>query len=212
MKVFFVVTDVIQKNLEPLRENIEKKKRAQDAYYENNTNNFGISPLRRDGRRSVKQRLGRSNVPYTGTNTSFLPPKQRLRKINNTLNNKINTRKTRINLAQQRLYRIRARQQDTMNTMTQPGKKIRIRRPYPLNMGEPKNFQVEVVNNTANVPDRYYPMERPRQRRFRQILNAAIQMEIRKLQLQFTGSNVPPSEIKPAFTLKTLNDRFANLK
>lgn len=175
-------------------------------------NNFGISPMRRDNRQSVKQRLGRSNVPYTGTNTSLLPPKQRLRKVNNTLNNKINTRKTRINLAQQRLYKIRTKHQDTVNGIVQPSKKIRIRRPYQLNTGEPKNFQVEVVNNTVNVPSRYYPIERPRQRRFRQILNTAIQMEIRKLQLQFTGSNVPPSEINPAFTLKSLNDRFANLK
>lgn len=200
---------MIQKNLEPLRENIEKKKRAQDAYYESS---FGVSPLRRNNRPPVKQRLGKVNIPYAGTSTSFLPPKQRLRKVNTTLNNRINSRKIRNNPAQQRLYRIRSRNED--DVLNNSIKKIRIRRPMDFTGTEPQNLQVQVVNSNATLPVRYNNnsnMNHQRPRRFRQILNTAIQMEIKKLQLSFTGINVPPSEIKPAFTLKTLHDRFARL-
>lgn len=204
---FFPFAEHIRRNLEPLRENIEKKKRAQDYYYESSV---GVSPLRRDDRKPVKQRLGRVNIPYAGTSTSFLPPKQRLRKVNSTLNNKINLRKIRHNPAQQRLYRIRAQNEDDM--FDHSHKKIKIRRPTGFTSVEPQNLQVEVVNNNANIPMRYQNINHPRPRRFKQILNTAIQMEIKKLQLQFTGSNDPPTQIKPAFTLKCLNDRFSRLK
>lgn len=209
--MFILIAEVIRKNLETLRENVEKKKRAQDAYYENHSENFGMSPLTREAhKKPVKQRLGRTNIPYAGTSTSFLPPKQRLRKVNNTFNNIINSRKTRFNIAQQRISRIRATNQE--NFLNQSVKKIRLRRPVSIINGEPKNFQVQVVNNTAHLSSKYNSANSPRIRRFRQILNAGIQMEIKKLQLQFTGSNIQPSNIIPAFTLKTLNDRFARLK
>lgn len=186
---------------------MEKKKRAQDFYYENhNFNDVHASPLRRDNRRPVKQRLGRTNVTYAGTSTAFLPPKQRLRKVVNTLNNKITQRKMKTNIAQQRLYRIRARNQETC--MNNPSKKIKIRR----HNDEPKNLQVEVVNNST-VQNRYHNTNNNinRNRRFRMRLNTQIQMEIKTLQLQFTGSNVPPSKIIPAVTLLSMNDRFARL-
>lgn len=192
--------------MEPLRENIEKKKRAQDAYYDQN---YGMSPMRRENR-SVKQRLGRTNIPYAGTSTSFLPPKQRLRKMSNTLNNKIHIKKSRHNPAQQRLYRIRSRSED--DVLNQYNKKIRIRRPAGITSGEVQNLQVEVRNNNANFPMRYNNVNHLRPKRFKQILNTAIQMEIKKLQLHFTGTNDPPTSVKPAFTLKCLNDRFARLK
>ncbi|KAG5877653.1 hypothetical protein JTB14_038329 [Gonioctena quinquepunctata] len=91
---------IIQKNLEPLKQNIEKKKRAQEIYYENHSDLIGASPLTRDlGKKPVKQRLGRK-IPFSGTNTAAIPPKRRLRRLNGTINNQINRRKSR-NYAQQ---------------------------------------------------------------------------------------------------------------
>lgn len=208
--IFPCFSEVIQKNLEPLRENIEKKKRAQDAYYENHSDSVGMSPLTRDAyRRPVKQRLGRSNMyHYTGTSTSFLPPKMRLRKLNTTLNNKINIRKTRNNMANQRLYRIRAKNHEAVTHQT--GTKIRLRRTVPVIGGEPKNFQVEVANTPAITPRHNFRYQRFR--KFRQILNVDIQIQIKKLQAQFTGTNVAPSRVTPAFTMKSLHDRFALLE
>lgn len=197
MSFYFV--DVIQKNLESLRENIEKKKRAQDAYYEVHSSHLYQSPLTRDrNRRPVKQRLGR-NVPYSGTNTSFLPPKQRLRKVH-TLNNSINQRKIR-NTAQQRLYNIMNRNQE--NHFNEAPRRMRLRKLVNERNIDGNSLQVKVFNNMAKSNDR-----------FRQKLDVTIQMEIKKIQLQSTrdkDSSVP-TKITPAYTVKNLHDRFALLK
>ncbi|KAJ8947409.1 hypothetical protein NQ318_009615 [Aromia moschata] len=89
--------DLIEQNLIPLKENIKKKKRAQEAYYENH-----------------QARLGR-RVPFNGTNTSAIPPKFRLRRVGN-FSNQQNVKKFRIFSAQHRLNRIRAQQRELLNT------------------------------------------------------------------------------------------------
>nr|CAH7765499.1 unnamed protein product [Callosobruchus chinensis] len=70
--------DIILRNLEPLHKNMQKKIKAQEAYYSKKEG--GVSPLRRDAfRRSpVKARLG---VMSIGPNT-----KMRLRRLNGTMN------------------------------------------------------------------------------------------------------------------------------
>lgn len=201
------IAEVIQKNLEPLRENVEKKKRAQDAYYETHEDTMGMSPLTREAfKKPVKQRLGRRHIPYVGTSTSFLPPKKRLRKIGNTLNNTINIRKIRNDILHQRSYSVSGKYQEAAANRNRSITKLRLRRPKSLLSGEPKNFQVEIINNNVNGR---HNISRPQ--RFRQILNNNIQLEIKKLQLQYTGDNVPPTKITPAFTLITISERFARL-
>ncbi|XP_018564636.1 uncharacterized protein LOC108906004 [Anoplophora glabripennis] len=195
--------DIIKKNLEPLKENIKKKKRAQQAYYQNH-NQQGVSPLIRDYKKGpVHQRLGRK-LPYTlGTNTSAIPPKRRLRLPGVHPQH----RRTRIFTAQQRLNRIRANNREVQNMQNIP-KRIKLRRTLPHSMNGPTNLTVEVKNNNA--------IGRPQfshgTRRFRQILNGQLQQEIKKIQMSYQGGQtIAPMRVTPSATVKPLNTRFASL-
>lgn len=187
-----------------MKENIKKKKRAQQAYYQNHED--GVSPLIRDfKRRPVHQRLGRK-LPYTlGTNTSAIPPKRRLRLPGTQPQN----RRTRIFSAQQRLNHIRAKNRQVENTPQNVPKRIKLRRALPQRINGPTNLTVEVKNNSA-VSGRHQFSQG--YRRFKQILNVQLQQEIKKIQLAFQGGQtVAPIRITPSATEKPLNKRFADL-
>lgn len=188
-----------------MKENIKKKKRAQQAYYENQ-NVSGVSPLIRDfKKRPVHQRLGRK-LPFTlGTNTSAILPKRRLR-----LPIMQQNRRTKIFSAQQRLNLIRAKNREVTGTQnfTLP-KRIKLRRTLPQRTSGPTNLTVEVKNNNAFVSRNQLGQG---VRRFRQILNAQLQQEIKKIQMTFQGGQpLAPIHITPSATDKALSQRFANL-
>ncbi|VEN45378.1 unnamed protein product [Callosobruchus maculatus] len=202
--------DIILRNLQPLQENVQKKKKAQEAYYRRNES--GVSPLMRDSvRRPVKARLGL--MPF-GTNTSALPPKMRLRRFNGarmnssgtTGNNAIRMRKLRVNIAQERLNRIRSRNSTLLASSTP--KKIRLRRlmSTPSVLPGPQNLKVEVVNNTSML--RGPPFKH---RRFKQILNQHIQMEIMALQNNTETEQYWIEKVTPVATQFKMHDRFAQL-
>lgn len=187
-----------------MKENIKKKKRAQQAYYENHVES-GVSPLIRDfKKRPVHQRLGRK-LPYIlGTNTSAIPPKRRLR-----LPGMQQNRKTRIFSAQQRLNLIRARNREIINgqNVTMP-KRIRLRRTLPQHVTGPTNLMVEVKNHGAFNTNQHNQGFR----RFKQILNTQLQQEIKKIQMSFQGGQpLAPIHITPSATQKPLSQRFASL-
>ncbi|CAG9853910.1 unnamed protein product [Phyllotreta striolata] len=193
--------DLIQKNLQPLIEHTEKKKRAQEAYYDKNVLNK--SPLLRNLKAPVRNRLGR-RIPFNGTNTSAIPPKKRLFKVNNgmngTLRNTITRGKvTRKNLAQIRINRIRERQQEELRLnpmrLTTP-KKIKLKRWTGSQM-----LRVEVPNvNYSNAP------------RHRQILNSELQEQIRELQSVHIPEQILFDDSYTPFSTKiTTHERFAKL-
>lgn len=118
------VSERIQKNLEPMYQNIEKKKYAQDCYYSNHCPN--ISPLKRASKGPVHERLGINrkrrrmyDMPY-GTNTSLLGPKRR-------------TLKT------------------TANTYTAQNRLHRIKQSFRQNKRMPRNLLIKVPN-IPNTP------------------------------------------------------------
>ncbi|XP_056646366.1 uncharacterized protein LOC130451398 [Diorhabda sublineata] len=195
--------DVIQKNLEPLKQNIQKKIRAQEAYYQN-CNNVSVSPMTHDIKPPVQQRLGRK-VPFTGTNTSMVPPKKRLYK--NTLNSSILKKKhLKRNHAQIRLNKIREKQRyESMmaNNLTGP-RKIKIHGRIP-NAIIP-NFKVQIRNNgniTNNGIIGY--------KRHKISLDSEIQIAIKQLETLYTGEKIVILKVKPKATTISLNDRFTNL-
>nr|XP_023016336.1 uncharacterized protein LOC111505713 [Leptinotarsa decemlineata] len=201
---------IISKNLEPLKQNVEKKKRAQEIYYENHAEELGASPLLRDlGKKPVKQRLGR-RVPFPGTNTSAIPPKQRLKRLNNTQNNQINKRKSRSNIAQQRLNLIRARSNQDALLRQNGVKKFRLRRLVPTALtSTPKNFKVQVSNNIVSVEKQRFMTN---VKRFKLCLDPEIQLQIKQLQVMYQGDSVKfPIQVQPTTTLLTMNQRFAML-
>lgn len=182
-------------NLQPLKVNLEKKKKAQDLYYENNCSN---SPMRRDlNKRPVKHRLGL--IPY-GTNTSSILPKIRLRR--QTMNNRINNRKfvhnRRVNLAQQRLNYIRSKHRQTLSIPN----KMKLHR--VIHNGVPRNFQVQVQNTSS---PHYQKIKR-----FKQILNDSLQTEIRQIQSSYKREETMiPTMVSPAITGISMHKRFGLL-
>lgn len=167
--------------------NQEKKKKAQDAFY---NNNMYLSPMVRDlNKKPVKHRLG-LHLP-NGTHTSSILPKMRLRR--QTLNNTILKRKNRlyrdINPAQHRLNLIRNRQRQILSRPN----KLRLHRNVP------QNFQIQVPNNNIT----------PRPIRFRQILNESHQNHIRLIQAAFTRQEtLIPTKVIPVSTAITTHKRF----
>ncbi|KAJ8981715.1 hypothetical protein NQ317_003780 [Molorchus minor] len=200
--------EVIEQNLLPLKENIRRKQFAQRAYYENHGES-GISPLTRNFTKPpVHLRLGR-RVPFTGTNTSAIPPKRRLHRVG-PFGNQGNVRRNRIFSAQHRINRIRAQQREMLNNQNyNMSKKIKLRRTLPQRIGGPTNLQVQVKNNRAFVN-----MQTVQNiRRFKQILNYQLQQEIKKIQMELKGKSqeILPFRVTPVGTAVSLHMRFAAL-
>lgn len=198
---------MIQKNLQPLLEHTEKKKRAQEAYYEKTENEMGISPMIRNSKAPVRQRLGRK-IAFNGTNTAAIPPKKRLYKVNPTLNNSI--RKQRVvkrNLAQMRLNKIRERhrlQLSQSNLNNSAPKRLR-------KLGPVSNMlRVEVRNNNAHIVNNQLVNQVPG--RHRQVLDSTLQAEIRELQsLHQSVEMFFNVRFKPVTTAIPIGDRFSHL-
>nr|CAI5833079.1 unnamed protein product [Callosobruchus analis] len=134
--------DIISRNLQPLQENKQKKIKAQEAYY--SKNDGGVSPLIRDSfRRPVKARLG--VMPF-GINTRP------------TGNNTIRMRKLRVNIAQERLNRIRSRNNSLVSSTP---KKIRLRRlmSTPSLLPRPQNLKVYMVHYISTVARIVYKLD-----------------------------------------------------
>lgn len=195
--------DVIQKNLEPLKQNIQKKIRAQEAYYQN-SNNVSVSPMLRNDKQPVQQRLGR-RVPFNGTNTSMLPPKKRLYK--NTLNSSISKKKNiKRNYAQMRLNKIRERQrhQTLMENNLTGTRKIKIHGRIP-NAIVP-NFKVQIRNNGNFINTGLHGFKR-----HKISLDSDIQIAIKQLETMYTGEKIVILKIQPKATTISMNDRFSSL-
>nr|CAH7743630.1 unnamed protein product [Callosobruchus chinensis] len=116
-----------------------------------------------------------------------------------TTNNPIRIKRQPVNLAQATVDRSRARnnilQKSTPN-------KVRLRR-Y---MSGPQNVRVEVVNNTCMLPQFKY-------KRFKQILNHDLQLEIRQLQQRAAPTKKYwIQKVTPVSTNIKMQDRFAQLR
>ncbi|KAJ8913547.1 hypothetical protein NQ315_017098 [Exocentrus adspersus] len=208
LKPITVDNDIIQKNLEPLKLNTQRKQFAQELYYENHKE-AGMSPLIRESRKQpVHQRLGRKHPLTLGTNTSSILPKRRLRLPSLGSNNLFNKR-SRIFSAQQRLNRIRANQREVMASQNSSmPKRIKLRRTLP-HFGGATNLMVEVKNNNAFF-NRHQAMNGIR--RFRQILSPHLQLEIKNIQATHPGhQTIVPFRVTPAATEIALHQRFAQL-
>lgn len=214
--------EIINKNLEHMKQQAHKKQLAQAIYYGQN----GQSPLTRtldsDGsaKQPVHQRLGlpqfrKRRVPIHGTNTSSVLPKRRQLFKQMPLNsnrlriggpqNRIQKR-SRIYLTQNQLFRSQkgVYTNNFRGQFNQPFQKIRLfRSGYVPNV---MNYQVQVKN--GNVPIKHSIKEQ---------LTSRIQQEIRIIQQQRKPQQ---NEIEnydfdiPLFVAATrifLNERFSQL-
>ncbi|CAG9827250.1 unnamed protein product [Diabrotica balteata] len=189
--------DIIQKNLEPMRERTERKKLAQEIYYKKNGTSCVSPMIRETQKRPVKHRLGR--VAYTGTSTSAVPPKRRLNK-NITLNNTIRHRLKPINYAQMRINKIRENQRlqaaiANDSTVNMQKSVIRLRRTVP-------SFQVQIKNSrllATNI------------KRFKLELNDEIQLQLQDLKQCYSGEKIINFRVAPETTNTSIDHRFSNL-
>ncbi|CAH1967277.1 unnamed protein product [Acanthoscelides obtectus] len=115
-------------------------------------------------------------------------------------------RKTRVNLAQERLNKIRSH--NNMLVSSTPTNRIRLRRMLPTTtlLSRPQNLKVEVVNNTSLLRGPQF-----KYRRHKQILNHDIQQQIMELQQNSLAETYWIEEVTPVSTNIKMHDRFAQL-
>ncbi|CAH0556497.1 unnamed protein product [Brassicogethes aeneus] len=156
--------EVIKKNLEPLLQNIEKKKYAQEVYYKENPK--GVSPLIRKEKGSVRQRLGQTLKYKRLTNTANISPKS-LYKIQRCENYPMNKKRFS---AQDRLNRIRQSQLYFLN-----------------NNNEKKTNTITLrrTNQFKNTPRNVLQRGVPYQRKFKLRLNQQLMTAILNIQSQY---------------------------
>lgn len=188
----------IQANLAPLRENLKKKMRAQEAYY--NSNKVNRSPLLFN-RRPVRDRLGK--VRFLGTDTSGILPRPR-HFLHGGGNFKNNFKQGKFS-AQMRLNRLRAR----LNASTQnKNRPFRLRRNTSFFDDGPTNLTVQ-VDNTQHSSSGSFKIENGfPDMRFRPVLNAKVQEQIATIQENRYYQEIFPMRFTSASTQVSMHDRF----
>lgn len=195
-----VKDEKIRENLAPLRENLKKKMRAQEAYY--NSNKVNRSPLLFD-RRPVRDRLGK--VKFLGTDTSGILPRPR-----NILRggNFKNYRKQGRYSAQMRLNRLRARLNASAQNKNKP---FRLRRNLNfLDDSLPTNLTVQVDNTQYGKHNSFKLENGSRDMRFRPVLNEKTQQQIAIIQKKRYYQDILPMRFTPVATGIFLHERFTS--
>ncbi|KAH1013361.1 uncharacterized protein LOC109538629 [Dendroctonus ponderosae] len=220
-----VDSQLINRNLEPLRQN-NKKQIAQRVYYQKRGEH--LSPLIRNQKDPVHLRLGSKHVQFKrlvplGTNTASLLPKMKNTRLffrnnnskqpNNNGGTKVgNTpgqfRKNKFN----RMYSAQARLERIRQNNRIKNSPIKLRR---LNTQLPPatDLTVHVKNTNFVPPDRAIQYENGVQK-FKMILDPVIQQEIAEVQRSSSGSTdiiLPTTRITPEVTDLPITTRFSLL-
>lgn len=212
---------VIQENLSRMQQSAQKKKVAQELYYNNqgnrspllraNTSNYktpvhnrlGVNKQININRKPVIKNQAGNRIKLRRT---MLQPEQIIR---NNIIRRRNDKQRRAQSMQNRLLRIRQNNQNQSKQIihqNNAGQKIRLRR---MRQG-PVNYTVQVVNNNNKNKQTTFT-----QHSINSNLNAKLQEEIRLIQNKAVSNDeIPSIPIHPqgtGFTGTSLNERFSQL-